>query len=191
MPFEVTSSGCNGLVVPFQQFLEDPMEVLLCEHINDLRHSLFHKLSHQCIDFLTLPTPPIIPHRLPTFLESLMPLKNWCSIHARFSKSSLKHSICFCSIFPYLKQNFISYRSSKVSSRLDYIFEIHQRWQSGFSRLYSNSSCSCSLESEIIKMGQSSHKMYSNNMKWLISDSITPWYTKTRSGNTWQWKGTP
>ena len=28
--------------------------------------------------------------------------------------------------FPSLKQNFIAYRSSKVSSRPDYIFEIHQ-----------------------------------------------------------------
>ena len=35
--------------------------------------------------------------------------------------------------FPSLKQNFIAYRSSKVSSRLDGIFEIHQQWQSGFS----------------------------------------------------------
>ena len=69
-----------------------------------------------------LPTPPIIPHRLPAFLESLMPLKNRCSIHARWSKSSLKHSIRFCGIFLSLKQNFIAYRSSKVSSRPDCIF---------------------------------------------------------------------
>ena len=46
-----------------------------------------------CIDFLTPPTPLIFPHRLPDFLESLMPHRNWCSIHARCSKSSLKHSI--------------------------------------------------------------------------------------------------
>ena len=50
------------------------------------------------IDFLTPPRHLIIPHRLPAFLESLMPLKNWCSIHARWSKSSLKHSIRFCGI---------------------------------------------------------------------------------------------
>ena len=31
--------------------------------------------------------------------------------------------------FPNLKQNFIAYRSSNVSSRLDCIFEIHQQWQ--------------------------------------------------------------
>ena len=63
--------------------------------------------------------------------------------------------------FPSLKQNFIAYRSSKVS---DCIFEIHQLWQSGFSRVYSNSCCRCSFEAEIIKIGQSSHKMYSNNI---------------------------
>ena len=31
--------------------------------------------------------------------------------------------------FPSLKQNFIAYRSSKVSSRPDCIFEIHKLWQ--------------------------------------------------------------
>ena len=66
--------------------------------------------------------------------------------------------------FPSLKQNFIAYRSSKVSSRPDCIFEIHKLWQSGFSRLYSKSCCRCSFEREIIKIGQSSHKMYSNNI---------------------------
>ena len=117
-----------------------------------------------CIDFLTPPTPLIIPHRLCAFLESLMLLKNWCLIHARWLKSSLKHSIRFCGIFPSLKHNFIAYRSSKVSSRPDWIFEIHQLWQSGFSRVYSNCYCSCWFESEIIKISQSSHKMYSNNI---------------------------
>ena len=67
-------------------------------------------------------------------------------------------------LFPSLKQNFIAYRSFKVSLRSDCIFEIHQLWQSGFSRVYSNCCCSCSLEPEIIKSGQSSHKMYSNNI---------------------------
>ena len=81
-----------------------------------------------CIDFLTPLTPLIIPHRLPAFLESLMPLKNSCLIHARCSKISLKHSIRFCGIF-----YFIAYRSS---SRPDCIFEIHQLWQSSFSRMF-------------------------------------------------------
>ena len=66
--------------------------------------------------------------------------------------------------FPNLKQNFIAYRSCKVSSRPDCIFEIHQLWQSGFSRVYSNCCGGCWFEPEIIKIGQSSHKMYSNNI---------------------------
>ena len=114
-----------------------------------------------CIDFLTPPTPLIIPYRLPAFFESLMPLKNWCSIHARCSKSIPYISVAFVSSF---KQNFIAYCSSKVSSRPDCIFEIHQQWQPGFSRMNSNSCCSCSFEPEIIKISQSSHKMYSNKI---------------------------
>ena len=129
------------------------------QHSNPNPNALANQLWY--IDFLTLSTPLIIPHRLPAFLESLMPLKNWCSIHTRCSKSSLKHSILFYVIFPSLKQYFIAYRSSKVS---DCIFEIDQQWQSGFSRLYSHCSCSSSFETEIIKISQSSHKIYSNNI---------------------------
>ena len=36
VPFEVISSGFNALVLPFQQLLEGPMDVLLCERVNDL-----------------------------------------------------------------------------------------------------------------------------------------------------------
>ena len=111
------------------------------------------------VDFLTPPTPLIILRRLPAFLESLMPLKNWCSIHARWSKLYV-----YMTFFPSLKSTFIAYRSYKVSSRPDCIFEIHQQWQSGFSWVYSNCCCSCSFELEIIKIGQSAHKMYSNNI---------------------------
>ena len=53
---------------------------------------------------------------------------------------------------PSLKLKFIAYGSSKVSSRPDCIFEIHQLWQSGPSRADSNSCCSCSFEREIIKI---------------------------------------
>ena len=114
-----------------------------------------------CIDFLPPPTPLIIPHRLRAFLGSFKPLKNLCSIHARWYKRGLKHSIRFCGIFPSLEHNLIAYRSSNVS---ECIFEIHQLWQSGFSRVYSNYWCSCSFEPVIIKVGQSSHNMYSNNI---------------------------
>ena len=225
--FEVITSGCNALVVPFQQLLEGPMKILLSERVNYLRHreqdldyregeelswctswsnsvwqgwscGLVHcpagnasdliwrllafsdgnsswiSLKHQhsnpnpnplanqmwCIDFFTPPTPLIIPHRLSAFLESLMPLKNRCSFYARWSKSSLKHSIRFCSIFSKFKTEFYCI-SFIVTSRLH--FEIHQLWQSGFWRVYFNCCCSCSFEPEIIKIGQSSQKMYSNN----------------------------
>ena len=55
----------------------------------------------------------------------------------------------------------MQYHSSK---EWDCIFEIHQLWQSGFSGVYSNCCCSCSFEPENIKIGQSSHKMYRNNI---------------------------
>ena len=116
------------------------------QHSNPNPNPLANQLW--CIDFVTPLIPLIISHRLPAFLESLMPLKSWCSIHARCSKSSLKHSIG-------LKQN---------SSRPNCIFEIHQLWQSAFSRMYSDSCCICLFEPEIIKIGQSSHKMYSKNI---------------------------
>ena len=130
------------------------------------QHSNPNPLANQLwgIDFLTPPTPRIIPQVSPPSLNVLCHLKNWCSIYTICSKSSLKHSIRFCGIFPSLKQNFIVHRTSKVASRPDCSFEIHQQWKSGFSRVYSNSSCSSLFEAEIIKIGQSSHKMYSNKL---------------------------
>ena len=117
-----------------------------------------------CIDFLTPPTPLIIPHRLPASLNLLCHSKT----HAQFMQDCPKAvwSIPCTSVgfFPSLKQHFIAYRCSKVSSRPDCIFEIPQLWQSGFSRVYFSSCCSCSFEPEIIKLGQSSHKIYSNNI---------------------------
>ena len=72
----------------------------LCRHTTVLIHEILH-LANQlwCSDFLTPLTPLIIPHRPPAFLESLMILKNWCSVHARWSKNCLKNSIRFCDIF--------------------------------------------------------------------------------------------
>ena len=72
---------------------------------------------------------------------------------------------------------FIAYRSFKVS---DCIFEIHQLWQSGFSRVYSNCCCSYSFKTKSIKIGQSSHKMYSNNiLNFQESTTILNAYTKS------------
>ena len=81
--------------------------------------------------------------------------------------------------FSSLKHNFIANRSFKVSSRPDCIFEIHQLWQSSFSRVYSNCCCCCYFEAEIIKIGQSSYKMYSNNIViFHESTTILNAYTK-------------
>ena len=77
---------------------------LKLQHSNPNPNLLANQLW--CIDYLTPPTSLIIPHRLLAFLESLMPLKNWCSIHARWSKSSLKYSIRFCGIFSKFKTQF-------------------------------------------------------------------------------------
>ena len=68
-----------------------PWTPLKPQHSKPNPNPLANKLW--CIDFLTPPTPLIIAHRFPAFLESLMPHKNWRSIHARWSESSLKHSI--------------------------------------------------------------------------------------------------
>ena len=112
----------------------------------------------------------LFPHLSSSLTDSLPSLNLLChsKTDARFMQDGLKAvwSIPYFSVafFPSLKQNFIAYHSSKVSSCSDCIFEIHQLWQSGFSRVYSNCCCSCSLVPEIIKIGQSSHKMYSNNI---------------------------
>ena len=130
------------------------------------------------IDLLTPPTPLIIPHRLPSFLESLMSLKNWCLIHARWSKSSLKHSIRFCGIFSKFKTEFYCI-SFFLTSRLYF-------WNSPavtITRVYSNCCCSCLFEPEIINIDQSSHTMYSNNIV-NFHVSMTIWNACTKkSGN--------
>ena len=109
----------------------------------------------------------LLPHLSSSLKNSLPSLNLLChsKTDARFLQEDRKAawSIPYVSVsfFSSLKQNFIAYRSSKVS---DCIFEICQLWQSGFSRLYSNSCSSCLFKPEIIKIGQSSHKMYSNNI---------------------------
>ena len=93
-----------------------------------------------------------------------------CSIHGRKAVWSIPYvSVAFLTSS---KHNFIAYRSSKVSSCPDCIVEIHQLWQSSFSRVYSNCCCSSSFEPDIIKIGQSSHKMSSNNI--VNSQESTP-----------------
>ena len=154
--------NCDNLVSEFElqshYFVWTPLKP---QHSNPHPNPLANQLLS--VDFLTPPTPLIIPHRLPAFLESLMPHKT----DARFMQDAPKAvgRIPYVSVafFPSLKQDFIAYRPSKVSSRPDCIFEIHRQGQSGFSRVYSSCCYSCSFERETINIGQSSHKMYSNN----------------------------
>ena len=72
------------------------------------QHSNPNPLANQlwCIDCLTSPTPQIILQTLPAFLESLMSLKNRCSIHTRWSKNTEKHFKRFCGIFSKFKTEF-------------------------------------------------------------------------------------
>ena len=128
----------------------------------------------------------LLPHLSSSLTDSLASLNLLChsKTDAQFMQdgpkavwSNLYVSVAF---FPSLKQNFIAYCSSKVS---DWIFEINQLWQSGFSRVYSNCCCSCSFEPENIKIGQSSHNMYSNNIvNFQESTTILNACTK-KSGN--------
>ena len=125
-----------------------------------------NRLTNQlwCIDFLTPPTPLII------LTDSLPYLNLLChsNTDVRFMHDAAKAvwSIQYFALafFQRLKQNFMAYRYCNLSSRPDSICEIHQLWQSGVNRVYSNCCCSCSFVPEIIKIGQSSHKMYSNNI---------------------------
>ena len=92
-----------------------------------------------------------LPHLSSSLTYSLPSLNPLChsKTDVRFMQDGLNHSIRFCGIFPSLKQDFIAYRSCKVS---DSIFEIRQLC------------CSFSFETEVIKVGQSSPNMYSNNI---------------------------
>ena len=127
----------------------------------------------------------LLPHLSSSLTDSLLSLNPLChsKTDARFMQDCRKAvwSIPYISVafFPSLKQNFIAHRSSKVSSRPDCIFEIHQQWQSGFSGVYSNCCCSCSFEPEIIKIYLSPHTMYSNNiLNFQESTTILNAFTK-------------
>ena len=69
---------------PMEEMVEMPLTQLKecwplpTESLHEPQQSNRNPLTNQlwCIDFLTPPTPVILLHRLPAFLESLMPLKN-------------------------------------------------------------------------------------------------------------------
>ena len=119
----------------------------LYRHTTVFIHEILH-LANQlwCSDFLTSATSLIIPHRLSAFIEYLMPLKTDVRFMQDAPKVVLSIPFFSAAFFSSLKHNFIACSSAKVSSRPDCIFEIHQQWQSGFSKVYSNCCCSCSFE---------------------------------------------
>ena len=124
-------------------------------------HTSHHPSQTHCLPWISYATQKLM-------LDSCKMLQKQCEA-----------SIRFYGIFRILKQNFIAYRSSKMSSRPDCIFETHQLWQSGFRGVYSNSCCSCSFAAEIIKISQSSHKMYSNNSEFsIVNDNFKSLYKK-------------
>ena len=97
--------------------------------------------------------------------------------------NSCKFVQIFVAFFPSLKQNFITCRFLKCLHVQIAFFEIHQLWQSGFCRVYCNSCCSCLFESEILKIGQSSHKMNSNNILNFQESTIILSASTKKSGN--------
>ena len=122
----------------------------------------------------------ILPHLSSSLTDSLPSFNLLCysKTDARCMQDGRKAvwsiPYVFLTFFLSLKQNCIAYCSSKVYSRPDCIFEIHQLWQSGFRRVYSNCCCRCSFEPEIIKIGQSSHTMYSNNILNFQESTVCP-----------------
>ena len=131
----------------------------------------------------------LLPHLSSSLTDYLPSLNLLChsKTGARFMQNAPKAvwSIPYVSVafFASLKHNFIAYLSSKVSSHPDWIFEIHQQWQLGFSRLYSNCCCSCSFVPEIVRICQSSHKMYSNNIVNVQESTIILKACTKMSGN--------
>ena len=129
---------------------------------NPNHNSLANQLS--CIDYL------LLPHLSSSLTDSLPFLNLLChsKTDARFLHDHRKAvwNVPYVSVAFFQFQNRILLHncSFRVSPRPDCIFEIHQLWQSGFGTVYSNSCCSRPFEDEIIKIGQSSHKMYSNNI---------------------------
>ena len=126
----------------------------------------------------------LLPHLSSSLTDSLPSLNLLCNTKtdADSCKMVEKQSEVFHTflwLFSKFKTEFycISFFSKVLTSRLH--FWNSQLWQSGFSRVYSNCCCRCSFEPEIIKIGQSSHKMYRNKiLNFQNSMTIIIVYTK-------------
>ena len=152
--FSLSSKIFRGATISFQTFFVWA-HYWLCTHETLVPFGVISSGCNALVPFQKLHEGPCLPWIPYATLKLLL---DSCKLLQKQSEGF--HT--FLWHFSSLKQNFIAYRSS---SRPDCIFEIHQLWQSGFSRVYSNFCCSCSFEPEIIKIGQSSHTMYSNNIQ--------------------------
>ena len=125
-------------------------------------HTSHHPLQTPCLPWISCATKKLM------LVSCKMVKKQFEAFHA------------FLWHFSKFKTEFygISFFLSVLTSRLHF-------WNSSavtISRVYSNCCCSCWFEPEIIKIGQSSHKIYSNNIvnfqesttifKWLYKKSL-------------------
>ena len=130
-----------------------------------------------CVDFLTSHTPLIIPHRLPSFLESLMPLKKMLQKQSEvfytflwqffqvWNRILLHMVLLKC---PHIQIAFLKFTSCDNQALVGCI---------------PIAAAAVQFECEIIKIGQSSHKMYSNKiLNFQVSTTIFNVCTK-KAGN--------
>ena len=102
-------------------------------------------------------------------------------ISCRMVQNSLKHSICFCGIFSKFKNMILLHIVLLKCPHVHIVFlKLTSCDNQASGGVYSNSCCSCSFESEIIKIGWSSHKMYTNNIpNFQVSTTISNACTKS------------
>ena len=108
---------------------------LWCSDFLYSSHTSHHPSQTACLPWISYATQKLMPDSCKMFK----------------TQSEAVHTFLW-HFFPSFKQNFIAYRSSKMLSRHGCIFDIHQLWQSGFSRVHSNCCSRYSFEPEIIKI---------------------------------------
>ena len=136
----------------------------LYRHTTVIIHEILY-LADQlwCIDFLTPPTPLIITHRLPWISCATQKLMlDSCKMVQRQSEAFHTFLWHFFQVENRILLHIILLKCPHV--QIAFLKFTSCDNQALRSRVYSNCCCSCWFEPEIIKIGQSSHKMYSNKI---------------------------
>ena len=144
------------------------MEVLLCERVNDLRHSLFLLLN-------CLITTASELRELPKVIGQGLDYReadelSWCPSWSNSLWQGWRCKLVHCSGGNATDPIWRVLASSDKISSWTPLKTQHSNPNPNplanhlFIKVYSNSCWSCSFEPEIIKIGQSSYKMYSNNI---------------------------